>query len=48
MVAASFRRTWLHDATPSTLDVCLELDVVRDGEDVFHRTWEETIERWLL
>jgi hypothetical protein len=31
-----------------TLDVCLELDVVRDGEDVFRRTWEETIERRLL
>ena len=36
------------DATPSALDVRLELDVERDGKDFFHRTWEETIERRLL
>ena len=36
------------DATPSALDVHLQLDVRRDGKDFFHRTWEETIERRLL
>lgn len=28
--------------------VHLQLDVRRDGKDFFHRTWEETIERWPL
>jgi hypothetical protein len=36
------------DATPSALDVHLQLDVRRDGKDFFHRIWEETIERQLL
>jgi uncharacterized protein len=47
-VTVEVRTTLRVDATPSTLDVHLELDVKRDGEGFFHRTWEETIERRLL
>jgi putative CocE/NonD family hydrolase len=36
------------DAGPTALDVRLQLDVLRDGKELFHRTWEETIERRLL
>jgi hypothetical protein len=36
------------DATPSAFDLHLELDVKRDGAALFHRTWNETIERRLM
>jgi hypothetical protein len=36
------------EAKPSAIDVHLELDVRRDGQDFFRRSWDERIERRLL
>lgn len=46
--AVEVRTSLRVDATPSALEVRLQLDLQRDGKDFFNRTWEETIERRLL
>jgi hypothetical protein len=47
-VTVEVRTSLQVDATPSALEVRLELRVQRDGQDHFRRTWEERIERRLL
>jgi uncharacterized protein len=47
-VTVEVRTSLQVDATPSALEVRLELRVHRDGQDHFRRTWEERIERRLL
>jgi hypothetical protein len=47
-VTVEIRTSLSVDATPSTFDIRLHLEVRRDDRDLFDRTWEERIERRLL